>query len=199
MVSWSTQGTITAASPQAAVGTTSGMGGREIHGTKTGTHRAHHPPGRQPGAALRPAPQDPFHDVRASHARARAGRRDRRGDQLLPREGKGGYGGARELLNRTPRPTAIFAGADQAAFGALAAVHEAGLRVPADVSVTGYDNTHLAALPNIALTSVDQGGSVMGAAAGKLLLERIEGRSSAVRFSVTPSLIVRGSTAAPAE
>ena len=75
---------------------------------------------------------------------------------------KGGYGGARELLNRTPRPTAIFAGADQAAFGALAAVHEAGLRVPADVSVTGYDNTHLAALPNIALTSVDQGGSVHG-------------------------------------
>ncbi|MEV4100016.1 substrate-binding domain-containing protein [Nonomuraea sp. NPDC049649] len=112
---------------------------------------------------------------------------------------KGGYEGARELLNRTPRPTAIFAGADQAAFGALAAVHEAGLRVPADVSVAGYDNTHLAALPNIALTSVDQGGSVMGAAAGKLLLERIEGRSSAVRFSVTPSLIVRGSTAAPAE
>lgn len=39
----------------------------------------------------------------------------------------------------------------------------------------------------------------MGTAAGKLLLERIEGRTSAVRFSVTPSLIVRGSTAAPAE
>ncbi|MFD2351296.1 substrate-binding domain-containing protein [Nonomuraea ferruginea] len=77
-------------------------------------------------------------------------------------------------------------GADQAAFGALAAVYEAGLRVPADVSVAGYDNTHLAALPNITLTSVDQEGSVMGGAACKLLLERIEGRTSAVRFSVTP-------------
>ncbi len=110
---------------------------------------------------------------------------------------KGGYEGARELLDRDPRPTAIFAGADQAAFGALAAVYEAGLRVPADVSVAGYDNTHLAALPNITLTSVDQEGSVMGGAAGKLLLERIEGRTSAVRFSVTPSLVVRGSTAPP--
>ncbi len=110
---------------------------------------------------------------------------------------KGGYDGARQLLSRTPRPTAIFAGADQAALGALAAVHESGLSVPADVSVAGYDNTHLAALPNIALTSVDQDGGEMGRAAGKLLLERVEGRMTPVRFSVTPSLVVRGSTAAP--
>ncbi|PZG23695.1 LacI family DNA-binding transcriptional regulator [Nonomuraea aridisoli] len=107
---------------------------------------------------------------------------------------RGGYEGARELLSRSPRPTAIFAGADQAALGALAAVHEAGLAVPADVSVAGYDNTHLAALPCIDLTSVDQDGAVMGGAAGKLLLERIEGRTSAVRFTVTPTLVVRGST-----
>ncbi|TYB50536.1 LacI family transcriptional regulator [Nonomuraea sp. PA05] len=110
---------------------------------------------------------------------------------------QGGYDGARELLSRTPRPTAIFAGADQAALGALAAVHEAGLSVPADVSVAGYDNTHLAALPNIALTSIDQDGREMGRAAGKLLLERVEGRMTPVRFTVTPSLVIRASTAAP--
>ena len=110
---------------------------------------------------------------------------------------EGGYEGARELLSRSPRPTAIFAGADQAAFGALAAVHEAGLSVPADISVAGYDNTRLAALPNISLTSIDQDGTIMGRTAGRLLLERIEGRTSAVRFIVTPSLIQRRSTATP--
>ncbi|MFG2004255.1 LacI family DNA-binding transcriptional regulator [Spirillospora sp. NPDC048911] len=110
---------------------------------------------------------------------------------------EGGYQGTLELLARAPRPTAIFAGADQAAFGALAAVHESGLSVPADVSIAGYDNTRLAALPNIALTSIDQNGALMGETAGRLLLERIEGRTSAVRFSVTPSLVQRRSTAPP--
>lgn len=111
---------------------------------------------------------------------------------------EGGYQGARDLLARTPRPTAIFAGADQAAFGAIAAIHEAGLSIPDGISIAGYDNTRPAALPNIALTSVDQDGAVMGRTAGRLLLERIEGRTTAVRFSVTPTLITRRSTAPPA-
>ncbi|TDD45582.1 LacI family transcriptional regulator [Nonomuraea terrae] len=110
---------------------------------------------------------------------------------------EGGYQGARELLARSPRPTAIFAGADQAAFGALTALHEAGLSVPADVSLAGYDNTRLAGLSQISLTSVDQDGGVMGRTAGRLLLERVEGRRSAVRFSVTPTLVPRRSTAPP--
>ncbi|MGW0810349.1 LacI family DNA-binding transcriptional regulator [Nonomuraea sp. NPDC002799] len=110
---------------------------------------------------------------------------------------EGGYRGARELLARSPRPTAIFAGADLAAFGALTALHEAGLTVPDDVSLAGYDNTRLAALSNISLTSVDQDGDVMGRTAGRLLLERIEGRTSSVRFSVTPTLVPRRSTGPP--
>ncbi|GIH26536.1 LacI family transcriptional regulator [Acrocarpospora phusangensis] len=110
---------------------------------------------------------------------------------------EGGYIGTRELLARSPRLTAIFAGADQAAFGALAAVHEAGLSVPGDISVAGYDNTRMAALDHIALTSVDQDGVVMGRTAGRLLLERVEGRTASVRFSVTPTLVPRRSTAAP--
>jgi LacI family transcriptional regulator len=145
-------------------------------------------------------PGDLLHNIRSA-AYERVMREHGLGDEIAVATSfyheQGGYDGARRLLSRTPRPTAIFAGADQAAFGALAAVHEAGLSVPADVSVAGYDNTHLAALPNLALTSVDQDGAEMGRAAGKLLLERIESRTTPVRFSVTPSLVVRGSTAAP--
>jgi LacI family transcriptional regulator len=107
---------------------------------------------------------------------------------------EGGHAGTRELLARSPRPTAIFAGADLAAFGALAAIHEAGLSVPADISVAGYDNTSIAALSNISLTSVNQDGVIMGRTAGRLLLERIEGRTASVRFSVTPALVPRRST-----
>ncbi|MFG1949351.1 LacI family DNA-binding transcriptional regulator [Nonomuraea sp. NPDC048826] len=110
---------------------------------------------------------------------------------------EGGYRGARELLTRDPRPTAIFAGTDAAAFGALAAIHEAGLAVPGDVSVAGYDNARVSGLAHIALTTVDQDGDVMGRTAGRLLLERIAGRTSAVRFSVTPTLVSRRSTAPP--
>ncbi|NUP83202.1 MAG: LacI family DNA-binding transcriptional regulator [Nonomuraea sp.] len=108
---------------------------------------------------------------------------------------EGGYAGMLELLAREPRPTAVFAGADLAALGALAAIQESGLSVPGDVSVAGYDNTRLAALANLSLTSVDQGGALMGQTAGRLLLERIGGRTASVRFTVTPTLVPRRSTA----
>jgi LacI family transcriptional regulator len=110
---------------------------------------------------------------------------------------EGGYEGTRQLLAREPRPTAIFAGADQAAFGVLAAVNEAGLAVPGDISVAGYDNSRLTAMAHVSLTSVDQDGATMGQTAGRLLLERVQGRTSAVRFSVTPTLVARRSTAPP--
>ncbi|MCF6471123.1 LacI family transcriptional regulator [Nonomuraea sp. MG754425] len=107
---------------------------------------------------------------------------------------EGGHAGTVELLSRSPRPTAVFAGADQPAFGALSAVHEAGLRVPQDVSIAGYDDTRMAAMANISLTSVDQDGALMGRTAARLLLERVEGRTAAMRFSVTPVLVARRST-----
>jgi LacI family transcriptional regulator len=112
----------------------------------------------------------------------------------------GGYTAARMLLDRPARqrPTAIFAGADAAAIGVLNAVREAGLTVPDDISVAGYDNTAIAALEPISLTSVDQDGHLMGINAARLLLERIEGkRQRSVLFSLTPTLVPRRSTAPP--
>ncbi|MFI6909972.1 LacI family DNA-binding transcriptional regulator [Nonomuraea sp. NPDC050394] len=109
----------------------------------------------------------------------------------------GGFEGARELLARDDRPTAIFAGADIAALGVLRAADEAGLSVPEDLSVAGYDNIGIASLKRISLTSVDQDGHVIGATAARLLVERIDGRTRSVTSSVSPTLIVRGTTGPP--
>jgi LacI family transcriptional regulator len=98
------------------------------------------------------------------------------------------------LLARSPRPTAIFAGHDQLALGALAAIVEQGLR-PDEVSVASYDNTEMAAHPAISLTSVDQSGVEMGSRAAAMLLERIQGRTEPRQHTITPTLRVRRSTA----
>jgi LacI family transcriptional regulator len=110
---------------------------------------------------------------------------------------EGGYQAGRELLSRPDRPTAIFAGADFAALGVLRAAHELGLRIPADLSVVGYDNTTLAASAPINLTSVDQAAHDLGSTAARLLGERMDGRSRSVLTSTAPRLIVRSTTAPP--
>jgi LacI family transcriptional regulator len=111
---------------------------------------------------------------------------------------EGGYRATRQLLSRPVRPTAIFAGADVAAIGVLNATYEAGLRIPDDISVAGYDNTAIAALGPVSLTSVDQDGHLIGANAARLLLERIDGRRQrSVLLSLSPTLVPRRSTAPP--
>jgi LacI family transcriptional regulator len=111
---------------------------------------------------------------------------------------EGGYRGARQILARTDRPTAIFAGADIVAMGVLTALAEAGLSVPGDISLAGYDNTSFAALGPISLTSVDQAGHHIGADAARLLLERIADRTRpATRIKLSPSLVARRTTAPP--
>jgi LacI family transcriptional regulator len=119
---------------------------------------------------------------------------------------EGGYQAGRELLdgpnganggNGSDRPTAIFAGADFAALGVLRAASELGLRIPADLSLVGYDNTTLAASAPINLTSVDQAAHDLGSTAARLLGERMDGRTRSVLTSTAPQLIVRNTTAPP--
>ncbi|GAA3143848.1 LacI family DNA-binding transcriptional regulator [Planomonospora alba] len=108
---------------------------------------------------------------------------------------EGGARAARSLLTRDPRPTAIFASNDMVAMGVLAAAAELGLRVPEDLSVVGYDNTHLAGVPAISLTTVDQPRRAMGRSAAALLSDRIGNPRKASRLrQVTPELVVRRST-----
>jgi LacI family transcriptional regulator len=161
-----------------------GLGHRRI------VHIAHKDGTRaQPGAMLHVIRAETYKRVMREHGLA-----DEIAVAATSYSEDGGYRGALELLALSPRPTAIFAGADLAAFGALGAIHEAGLSVPSDISVAGYDNTRVAALANISLTSVDQDGAIMGRTVARLLLERLEGRTAAVRFAVTPTLVPRRST-----
>ncbi len=111
---------------------------------------------------------------------------------------EGGYDGARRLLGRGRRPTAIFASNDQSAVGALNAIQEAELDVPRDISLMGYDNTALAALGHISLTTIHQPRRQIGEMAMTAVLRRIERRGlKAQRHVLAPRLVVRATTAKP--
>ena len=73
---------------------------------------------------------------------------------------------------------------------------ERGLEVPGDVSTIGYDNTFISSLHSVSLTTIDQPRLEMGRLAVDLMSQRIDGeRTDAVRRTLDPALIVRGSTA----
>ncbi|MFE7168665.1 LacI family DNA-binding transcriptional regulator [Streptomyces sp. NPDC057616] len=111
---------------------------------------------------------------------------------------EGGHKAGMSLLTGNNPPTAIMTGADVAALGVWRAAHELGLRVPEDVSLVGYNNTALADLATVQLTSVDQAGHDMGSTAARLLIERVESRRErAVLTTMTPRLVVRNSTGVP--
>ena len=99
----------------------------------------------------------------------------------------------RQLLQTEEHPTAIFAGHDELAIGALHAIQDLGV----DISVVGYKNVPIASHPALSLTPVDQQGERMGARAVELLLERISGRTDAVHERFTTTLQVRRSSRRP--
>jgi DNA-binding LacI/PurR family transcriptional regulator len=111
---------------------------------------------------------------------------------------EGGFRGALELLHTGSRPTAIFAANDLAAIGAVSAAETAGLRVPHDISIMGYDNSYLSRLQHLSLTSIDQAASQLGRLAVERMIERIrDEREEPIHDVLPPSLVVRGSTAPP--
>jgi DNA-binding LacI/PurR family transcriptional regulator len=111
-----------------------------------------------------------------------------------------GYPFAKQLLERKVPFTALFAYNDISALGAIHAFQEAGLRVPQDISVIGFDDIQGAAFSIPSLTTVRQPLADMGRLAAQTLLARIEGaKDSPEEIPIEPELVVRQSTAqAPA-
>lgn len=111
---------------------------------------------------------------------------------------RGGYAGAQRLLSLPDRPTAIFAANDLSAFGVLDAIHEAGLSIPNDVSVIGFDDIPLASLVYPKLTTVRQPLVQIGRVAVRLLLEKLENPDKeARRITLATELVIRDSCAPP--
>ena len=111
---------------------------------------------------------------------------------------QGGYQAARALLERDPRPTAIFAVNNLMTLGACQAIAEKRLRIPKDISVIGFDDMPWFALLTPPLTAVRQPTYEIGVQAARLLFARMQDSTRAVETRVLkPELIVRGSTASP--
>lgn len=108
-----------------------------------------------------------------------------------------GAAGARELLARpaSRRPDAVFATNDLLALGVLRELLRAGVAVPDDMALVGYDDIDFAASATVPITSVRQPAAEMGRRAAELLLGAIEGPRSEVEHPVfVPSLVARESS-----
>jgi DNA-binding LacI/PurR family transcriptional regulator len=110
----------------------------------------------------------------------------------------GGARAAQELLELRPSAsTAVLTSNDRAALGLLDVLSRAGVRVPQDVSVVGYDDSSLAQLAHVDLTSVNQDAEQQAERAVQAAAERVGGHRTDVRELVLhPRLVVRGTTAA---
>ncbi|WP_166790274.1 LacI family DNA-binding transcriptional regulator [Cryobacterium sp. Hh11] len=108
-----------------------------------------------------------------------------------------GYHAGRELLHVRDF-TAIFSSNDQMALGLMHAIREAGLEVPRDVSIVGFDDIPEAAHFWPPLTTVRQDFAELGRRCVALLLANIAGTTAENQGAIMPELIVRGSTARPA-
>ena len=106
-----------------------------------------------------------------------------------------GYSAMASLLARTREFTALFSFNDVSAIGAIRALHDAGVRVPEDISVVGFDDIYGAAFHNPALTTIRQPLVKMGLLAAETLLCRIARTGETVAaLQVEPELVVRESS-----
>lgn len=90
----------------------------------------------------------------------------------------GGYDAARQLLTRSPRPSAIFASNDSMAIGALSALRDEGVQIPEEVALAGFDDVPIAAYLTPTLTSVQVGIHHLGVQAVETLLHAVRNKNA---------------------
>ena len=113
---------------------------------------------------------------------------------------EGGYRAMKQLLEMVPRPSAVLASDDSMAIGVLQAAYEAGLRVPQDISITGFDDIELAKYTIPALTTVRQPINKMAEKAIELIIDQVQGKKvqeASPFIEMEPKLIIRNSTKEP--
>lgn len=159
-----------------------GIGHRDI---------AHVEGGSRPGA---PERRRAYRDAMRSHGlaghlRVVAGDHTERG---------GGEAARRMLAEDRPLPTAVFASNDQCAIGLLEVFAQAGVKVPEQVSIVGYDDSHIAGLSHIDLTTVRQDAPRLARSAVRAADEQLRGvREAGLRLRLESRLLVRGTSGPP--
>jgi DNA-binding LacI/PurR family transcriptional regulator len=120
-------------------------------------------------------------------------------DEELVAEGNftyaSGYTAMKRLLNKSNLPTAVFIANDVVALGAIRAIREAGLSIPTDMSVIGFDDVPTAGYVYPGLTTIHLPTVSLGKCAGEMLLALINGQEPAQqRILLETQLVIRGST-----
>jgi len=104
----------------------------------------------------------------------------------------GGYAAVEKLINEGKKISAIVAAQDILAVGVLKRLQEAGIKVPEDIAVIGYDNSLISCCTTPELTTVDSKVEAISSLAIKTLIDVIEGKNVPVKTVITPELVIRG-------
>jgi LacI family transcriptional regulator len=99
-----------------------------------------------------------------------------------------------KLINVKPRPTAIFIASDLMAFGAIMIALKKDIKIPEDISIVGFDNSPIAALGHVTITTINQPLAEMGMTATKALIDIIEGKKQPPFKKVLSAKLVMGSS-----
>jgi LacI family repressor for deo operon, udp, cdd, tsx, nupC, and nupG len=107
-----------------------------------------------------------------------------------------GAAAGRELLARAERPSAVFCSNDEMAIGLMRTLASAGVRVPHDISVAGFDDIEFAAMVEPSLTTIRQPRHELGRTGAAVLVDLLQGRPAPARVRLKTDLVKRASTAA---